>query len=110
MKIKLRYLDKYCKRKTQEEDSEDDDWFSDWLEEDQEGEKKEQGAAQNVIFTFLYQRYDRLHAYIYKENKGHRAFINDLSYNINEHSIVLPSLLEYDSLRNQQAAGGELGF
>jgi transposase-like protein len=48
MKMKLRYLDKYHRKDTKEEDSEEID----------------------------------------KENKGHRAFINDLSYNIDEHSIV----------------------
>ena len=91
MKMKLRYLDKYHRRSTEDETSVEIDKDIEKIFEDAFGEeekKSEQGGAQNVIFTFLYQRSDRLQAYIYKEEKGHRAFINDLSYNIDEHSIV----------------------
>jgi transposase-like protein len=91
MKMKLRYLDKYHRRDTMEEDPEEIDKEIEKIFEDAFGEeekKSEQGAPKNVIFTFLFQRSGRLESYIYKENKGHRAFINDLSYNIEEHSIV----------------------
>jgi transposase-like protein len=91
MKMKLKYLDKYHRRDTMEVDSEEIDKEIEKIFEDAFGEeekKSEQGGVQNVIFTFLYQRSDRLQAYIYKEKKGHKAFINELYENIDERSIV----------------------
>jgi len=64
--IKLRYLDKFRNK-------EDD---------------KDKSTAQNIFFAFLYQRDNRLDSYIYKENKGARSFINDISDNIDVKSIV----------------------
>ena len=66
--IKLKYLDKYRNKKNEDEE--------------------DTGRAQNLFFTFLYQRDDRLEPYIYKENKGPRSFIYDLSDNIGERSII----------------------
>jgi len=67
MNMKLKYLDKY--RNIKEEEI-------------------YESGAQNVFFTFLYQRDYRLESYIYKERKGVRLFINDLSDNIDENSII----------------------
>jgi len=63
---KLKYIDKYRKID---------------MEEDT-------GAVHNVIFAFLYQREDRLDSYIYKERREAKAFIYDLSDNIDQRSIV----------------------
>jgi len=68
MNMKLRYLNKYRNIKKEEEEKE--------------------GGVQNIYFTFLYQRNNRLDSYIYKENKGARSFIYDISDNIDEKSIV----------------------
>lgn len=70
--MKLRYLDKY--RKAGKELGYD--------------EEENIGICQNIFFTFLYQRYNRLDSYIYKESNGARSFINDISGNIDEKSIV----------------------
>lgn len=72
--MKLRYLDKYRNiYKEQDEEEEEDE---------------EPGRAQNIFFAFLYQRDNRLDSYIYKENKGARSFINDISDNIDKKSII----------------------
>ncbi|MFA6940889.1 MAG: transposase [Clostridiaceae bacterium] len=49
---------------------------------------EDMGTSQNVIFAFLYQREDRLDSYIYKEKEKAKAFIYELSDNIDERSIV----------------------
>jgi hypothetical protein len=71
MNMQLRYLDKYHRRNTKEEDSEEIDKDIEKIFEDAFGEeekKSEQGAAQNVIFTFLYQRTDGyMHTYTKKK-------------------------------------------
>lgn len=74
MNMKLKYLDKYRNLKKEQEDDE--------LEEE------EQVRVQNIIFAFIYQRDNRLESYIYKENKGPRPFIYELSDNIEERSII----------------------
>lgn len=71
--MKLRYLDKYRNINK---------------DQDEEEEEEEKGRAQNIFFAFLYQRDNRLDSYIYKENKGARSFINDISDNIDEKSII----------------------
>ena len=63
---KLKYIDKYRKLYSEEEVS----------------------TAQNVLFTFLYQRDNRLDSYIYKGSRGVRALIDNISDNIDERSIV----------------------
>ncbi|MFA6940584.1 MAG: transposase [Clostridiaceae bacterium] len=68
MDLKLKYLDKYRNRK--------------------EEENFNAGGDQNVIFAFLYQRDNRLNSYIYKERKGPKPFIDELSDNIDENSII----------------------
>lgn len=68
MSVKFNYLDKYHNIKEEYDDTE--------------------GAAQKVIFTFLYQRDNRLGSYIYNENKGARSFIYELSENIEKRSII----------------------
>lgn len=62
---KLKYIDKYRRIYSQEED-----------------------LCQNVVFAFLYQRQDRLHSYIFKERRSAKDFIYDLSDNIDSKSIV----------------------
>lgn len=62
---KLKYIDKFRRIYSQEED-----------------------LCQNVVFAFLYQRQDRLHSYIFKERRAVKDFIYDLSDNIDPKSIV----------------------
>ncbi|MDV3425988.1 MAG: hypothetical protein LIR50_02210 [Bacillota bacterium] len=75
MNMKLRYLDKYRNIKKEQD-------------EEEEEEDEETGGAQNIFLAFLYQRDNRLDSYIYKENRGARSFINDISDNIDEKSII----------------------
>lgn len=42
----------------------------------------------NIFFTFLYERNNRLKPYIYKDNTDLRSFINDLTYDIDKKSII----------------------
>jgi len=73
MNMKMKYLDKFRNIKNEPEDDE--------MEE-------EEGRAQNIIFTFMYQRDNRLESYIYQESKGPKPFIYELSDNIDERSII----------------------
>ena len=72
MNMKLPYLDKNHHKK--------------WDSEEPEDEKEERRS--NIFFTFMYQRDNRLKSYIYKDNTGLRPFIADLTYDIDDKSII----------------------
>ncbi|MDV3427173.1 MAG: transposase [Bacillota bacterium] len=72
MSAKLPYLDKSYHKK----------------DDPEEMEENEENLCRDIYFTFLYQRDNRLKSYIYKDSRGVRNFIEDISYDIDNKSII----------------------